>query len=95
MRIYLVNLSFFDWCGWARTPRMPEEFLQKMAAEKKNVFFLRVFTTKKVNIFLKQFLSDFQESQICLDRQVASSHGGVLGPLVDRWKIESSFFTIF
>ena len=62
---------------------------------KKNVFFLRVFTTKKVNIFLKQFLSDFQESQICLDRQVASSHGGVLGPLVDRWKIESSFFTIF
>ena len=56
---------------------------KKMAAEKK-LFFMRVFTTKKVNIFLNQFLSDFQESQICLDWQVASSHGGVLGPLVDR-----------
>ena len=94
MRIYLVSLSFFEWCGRARTPRMPEEFLQKMAAEKKRVF-STCFYDKKVNIFLKQFLSDFQESQICLDRQVASSHGGVLGPLVDRWKIESSFFTIF
>ena len=89
MRIYLINVSFFDWCGRARTPRMPEEFFQKMAAERKNIF-LRVFTTKKVNIFLNQFLSDFQESQICLDRQVASSHRGVLGPLVDRWKTEPS-----
>ena len=62
---------------------MQQEFLQKMAAEK-DVFFLRVFTTKKVKKILNQFLSDFQESQICLDRQVASSHGGVLGPLVDR-----------
>ena len=86
MRMYLVNLSFFDWCGRARTPRMPEEFLQKMAAEKKKIcVFLR---KKKMEIFLNQFISDFQESQICLDRQVASSHGGVLGPLVDRWKTE-------
>ena len=64
----------------------PRNFCKKWRL-KKSVFFLRVFTTKKVNIFLNLFLSDFQESQICLDRQVASSHGGVLGPLVNRWKL--------